>query len=115
MTNEQIEKRFLFDLETGLFKMDRLTKYLRFIGEYNEIKKLVKILESYSYEQDFITVASTIHWSSGICVFKPEKYSALTITNYRKYYYVFSENKNVLEEHYKKNNEIPEYIKEYKV
>jgi len=99
MTNEEIEKRFLFDLEMGVFNsVDSTNKSFRFISNDRQIiEKFVHILNLLSYKFTGNNVP----------------YGMQTVyVNTNKTYELWNSNYTGKEND---SNFIPEYIKEYQI
>jgi len=111
LTNEQIEKRFLFDLEMGRFKRENNPNCIRitFQGNVN-YDKFIKCLEDLGYKDYYKELLETgeLKW------WKRNK-------NPRTFYVnLYPEEKQFLKSEsynyksdYPNANQIPDYIKEY--
>jgi len=100
MTNEEILKRFQFDLEMGFFKVDKWTSYPdqdSIIFKSNDNRKLVKVLNALGFKGGYpiyMTSPILIYLNSGLLT---KKYHILV-----PYFKSF-----------KVSNEIPDYINLY--
>jgi len=106
MSNEEIEKRFLFDLEVSFSKLHRSDDYYAFIGDFQEIDNFAKVLLELGFTKD-------IPYTSLGSIIKGEYYVVLTIEKSDKSFVVG----HYMAEYFTNNlyeyNKIPEYIYEY--
>jgi len=106
MTNEEIEKKFLFDLEMGFFKKDD-EEYYNFLGNYQEIDKFAKILRKLGYNND-------VPYSSLEKIIKGSFYVILSLNICDKsfgvghYMAIY-----VTDNYFNELNQIPDYINDY--
>jgi len=100
MTNEEIRKRFKFDLEIGMFKKDYPFESITFHGYYKETAKLIKLLIDSGYEGIIANNLENKH--------NGELYRTQIDVSNKKIlaiYWTLTENYNLL----------PDYIKEYEI
>jgi len=107
MTNEKIEKKFLFDLNMDVFKVfptDK-TEWYFFRCDRN-ILKLMKLLDnngfSHEYVMEYITYTKRDlrNFSRNYIISINRDYNTYRITEYQRYLKIYC-------------NEIPNYIKRY--
>jgi len=86
MTNEQIEKRFLFDLEMGRFKKYIYNDFESYLFNGNEIVKMIRILKrnKYKYRGD------KKYKNNGIANVLKSNNLLIQIYNSRKEYFIYS-------------------------
>jgi len=100
MSNEEILKRFEFDLEMGLFKFTINTNVNEggyYIFRAKDNRKLVKVLITLEYKGGF-----PIYWDSPIAIYKESRN------------YVIMSPYGIFARHFNDTvNEIPDYIDEF--
>jgi len=104
MTNEEIAKKFLFEVEMGLF--GKYNDSIKIMGKSKEIDKVEKILVENGYSKN--EPITNLYY-----LFEFDTYSILTLsTELKKYYRTYLKNVKYLES-YMSYNHLPDYIKDY--
>jgi len=108
MTNEDIEKRFLFDLEMGVFKTadtkderynDRIIVFIN--NKERSIMKLIRLLYSINYKKRNFSYVE----DSSMIVIIDKANKTFKIESLSNSFYYDTPN----------TNELPNYIKEYRI
>jgi len=116
MTNEEIKKRFLFDIEMGYFKTDSNWHQLYF--NYSPIlyDKFLALLKEIGYNIQNLT-----SFNKDVCkeIFTSEIHDVyFTVDPPKKLCSIFAANKafiGIFRDKSKIFNDIPDYVKEYKI